>query len=467
MSEKNIEDIFQYIDKNAKDHIARVQEFLRQPSVARQDLGMRECGELLLSYLENLGFKDLELVETDRHPVACGRYDAGSDTTLIIHGMYDTGPAGNEEDWITPPFEARITKIKNLGNCIIAPGALRKAPNATFINAVEAILEVDGNLPVNLVFNVEGEHGLMSPNYPQFYEKYKHKIKDATAVFWPMSNQELDGSIVVKLGNKGMMGFQLECNGKNWGKGPTERPLHSADSMIVDNTTWRLMNALCTMTADDGNKIMIDGYFDDITPPSKEEIKMVDELLGEFDENALKEEFKVNKFVDDLHGKDLLMRHLFSPVLCIGNIHGGGPRPAPYPVSKTDVHIRLVPNQSVEGILQKVRAHLDQRGYTEIKIKPQYGVPWTRTRYDDPLAKATEGAYEALGYEYQLWPTGTKTPPTGVYELPYMDGGLGYGTRGLNELTVVDDIGKIAGIAKCEKYYVSMLYQYGELTKKK
>ena len=45
---------------------SRVQEFLRQPSVASQDFGMRKYAELLLGYLEDLGFNDLELVKTDR-----------------------------------------------------------------------------------------------------------------------------------------------------------------------------------------------------------------------------------------------------------------------------------------------------------------------------------------------------------------------------------------------------------------
>jgi len=467
MFEVNIQKIYEYIDRNLKSHISRVQEFLRKPSVASQDLGMRECADLFLSYLDGLGFEDLELVETDRHPVACGRYNTGSDTTLIIHGMYDTATVGNEQDWMTPPFDAQITEVDNLGRCIIAPGALRKAPNVTFVNALEAILKVDGNLPVSIVFNVEGEHGLMSPNYPQFYNKYKHKIKDASAVFWPMADQNLDGGIIVKLGNKGMMGFQLECSGKVWGKGPLEKPLHNADSGIVDNTTQRLMNALCTLTADDGNKIVVDDYFDDILPPNDDEIDMVNKILNNFNEENLKKDLNVNKFVYDLHGKDILFRYLFSPVFCIGNLHGGSPRPAPYPVSKVNVHIRLVPNQTVDGILQRIRNHLDRRGYTEIKIKPQYGVPWTRTKCNDPVAEATIASYEALGYDYELWPTGTRTPPTGVYNLPYMDGGLGYSQRGLNELMVVDDVGKIAGLAKCEKYFVSLLYKYGELTKMK
>ena len=467
MKKESINKIYEKIDQNIEKHTKRVQEFLRQPSVASQDYGMRDCANLFLKYIEKLGFEDLELVETDRHPVACGRYDSGSDTTLVVHGMYDTAPIGDENEWISAPFEAAITYIENVGNCIIAPGALRKSPNATFVNALEAILEVDGNLPVNIVFNVEGEHGLMSPNYPQFYDKYKDKIEDADAVFWPMLSQNQDGKVSVLLGHKGMMGFQLICDAKTWGRGPMEKALHNADAGIVDNTTWRLMDALSTMTNRAGKDITIDEYMDDIKQPNQKDLEIMNKLVNEFNIESLKKEWKIKNFVDDLDGGALFKKHLFSPVFCIGNIHGGAVRPAPYPVSKIDIHIRLVPDQSVDKILQKVRNHLDTRGYEDILIKPQYGVPWIKTKFDDPIATASINSYEEFNCKYEVWPNGTKTPPTGVYHLPYMDGGLGYGRRGINELMVKDSTDKIAGIADSEKYFVSFLYNYSEACSEK
>jgi acetylornithine deacetylase/succinyl-diaminopimelate desuccinylase-like protein len=466
MKKESINKIYDRIDQNIEKHIKRVQEFLRQPSVASQDYGMRECANLFLKYIEKLGFQDIELVETDRHPVACGRYDSGSDTTLIIHGMYDTAPIRDENKWISPPFDAKVKYIENIGDCIIAPGALRKSPNATFVNALEAILDVKGTLPVNIVFNVEGEHGLMSPNYPQFYEKYKNKIKNADAVYWPMLSQNLDGKISVLLGHKGMMGFQLICDAKKWGRGPLERPLHNADAGIVDNTTWRLMDALGTMTSRAGKDIIIDNYMDDVRKLSQKDLELMNNLVEKFDTNNLKEEWKIKTFADDLEGAELLKKHLFSPVFCIGNIHGGAPRPAPYPVSKVNVHIRLVPDQSVDGILQKVRNHLDSRGYEEIQILPQYGVPWIKTEFNDPLVSASVESYEEFNCLYEVVPNGTKTPPTGVYNLPYMDGGIGYGRRGINELMLKDSTDKVAGIADCEKYFVSFLYNYSKASSK-
>ena len=45
-----------------------------------------------------------------------------------------------------------------------------------------------------------------------------------------------------------------------------------------------------------------------------------------------------------------------------------------------------------------------------------------------------------------------------------MDGGLGYGRRGPHELIIVEAVGKIAGIYRCEKYFVHLLYRFSEIS---
>lgn len=146
---------------------------------------------------------------------------------------------------------------------------------------------------MNLVFNVEGEHGLMSPNYPQFYQKYKHKIEDAAAVFWPMANQNSNGRVIVKMGDNGMMGFQLECSGKLWGRGPMEKTLHNADAGIVDNNTWRLMNAICSMTKKDGSEIAIARAGDVV---KKEPIELTQNIRNKH-QNTIHTHFNIYEFL--------------------------------------------------------------------------------------------------------------------------------------------------------------------------
>ncbi|PYT37365.1 MAG: hypothetical protein DMG45_26045, partial [Acidobacteria bacterium] len=65
---ERVRKIHTYIAEHKAQHIVRVQEYLRQPSVSSWGLGIKECAELLMSYLKRLGCKEVELVKTDGHP---------------------------------------------------------------------------------------------------------------------------------------------------------------------------------------------------------------------------------------------------------------------------------------------------------------------------------------------------------------------------------------------------------------
>jgi len=97
----NINKINKYIDAHLNQHISKVQEFLRQPSVLAENYGIRECAELLKSYFVNLGCKDTRLVETGGSPVVYAEYYAGAEKTLLVYLMYDTQPF-EEEKWTSP-----------------------------------------------------------------------------------------------------------------------------------------------------------------------------------------------------------------------------------------------------------------------------------------------------------------------------------------------------------------------------
>src|SRR5690349_23868812 len=69
--------VFAHIDKNLPQHIAKVQELIRQPSISPENKGVRECANLVLSYLTSLGCKG-GLEETAGNPVVYARHDAGA-----------------------------------------------------------------------------------------------------------------------------------------------------------------------------------------------------------------------------------------------------------------------------------------------------------------------------------------------------------------------------------------------------
>src|SRR3989442_7807700 len=83
--------VFAHIDKNLPQHIAKLQELIRQPSISPENTAVRDCANLILSYLTSLAAK-ASLDETSRNPVVYGNYVAAADKTIAVYMMYDTMP---------------------------------------------------------------------------------------------------------------------------------------------------------------------------------------------------------------------------------------------------------------------------------------------------------------------------------------------------------------------------------------
>ena len=60
---RELEDIYRHIDQNLDEHVVRVQEWIRQPSVSNTGEGIRECAEMTRGYFEELGCQKSEVVD--------------------------------------------------------------------------------------------------------------------------------------------------------------------------------------------------------------------------------------------------------------------------------------------------------------------------------------------------------------------------------------------------------------------
>jgi len=464
----NVDKVSKYIDSHLDQHISKVQDFLRQPSVSAENYGVRECAELLRDYLAELGCKDARLIETGSFPVVYGEYNAHAEKTLLVYMMYDTQPFSDEE-WASPPLEARLVDIEPFGKCIVARGAINsKGPLIAFLNALESILAVGDEIPVNLKFVAQGDEELGSQHFARFVEEHKEMLGKADALFGPEASQDEKGTVIIGLGWKGIEYIELECSGKSWGRGPTEFGIHSSDKSWVDSPVWRMIHALATMTSKDGNRILVEGWYDNIKPPSEEDLELVDKLVETFDEESTKHEMKVQRFINDLHGKDLLMQYLYSTTLNIDGIWGGYTGPGtktvlPHKIT-VKMDIRLVPNQSPEEVVPKIRKHLDKYGYNDVIVRSIDPYDWSKTNVKDSIVQATIKAYRRLGYEPEIWPMNASSVPYYLFnrkplQLPFIDAGLGYGARAHapDEYFVIEGNKKVAGLAECEKSFVVIL----------
>jgi acetylornithine deacetylase/succinyl-diaminopimelate desuccinylase-like protein len=309
-------------------------------------------------------------------------------------------------------------------------------------------------------------------------------MRQADGVLFPMSVQAPDGGATLLLGVKGILYFELEARGGTWG-GPQRSEIHGSYKAVVDSPTWRLVQALASLTTPDGNTIRVPGYYDGIRPPTPEEQQLINGAARNRDEEQLRQAAGVERFLDDLQGRDAIVEALYMPTLNIDGIWSGytgeGVKTILPHVATAKVDSRLPVGLDPDEALAKIRAHLDGNGFGDIELRKLSGYPAAQTSVHSDLAQAVIAVYNKYltrlgagsengsGAQLSVQPRIAGSAPfyqfTERLGLPLVPAGLGHG-RGAhapNEIYLVEPASgvPIAGLAEIEKAYVDLLYALG------
>ena len=141
-----------YLEQNLDRSLDELSKLVAQPSISAQNLGLKECAQLVAGMLEARGFK-CQIMDTDGAPVVFGERKGRSDKTLMFYNHYDVQPPEPLELWDTPPFEPSRRDGKMYGRGISDD----KGHIVSRLHAIDAILANEGELPCNIKFIIEGE----------------------------------------------------------------------------------------------------------------------------------------------------------------------------------------------------------------------------------------------------------------------------------------------------------------------
>ncbi|MCK7595223.1 M20/M25/M40 family metallo-hydrolase [Pseudomarimonas salicorniae] len=466
------EAVYARIDSEIEQHLGQLQRWVRQRSISAQDDGVREMAELLAADLRQLGFAEVSLVETRGHPGVFGYYDAGAERTVVVYMMYDVQPV--DPDWrIEDPFSGELVELP-IGRVLMARGATnQKGPQRAFLNAVDAIRKETGGLPVNLYVVAEGEEELGSPNFGEVLAPYIERLRKADAAFFPMNLQRPSGEATLNLGVKGIIYFELEARGGDWG-GPSRNDIHGSYKVLVDSPALRLIQAIASMTSKDGNTIMIEGYYDPIREPSTSERALIERQAATADDAALQKALGTSRWIDGLTGREAIERHLFHPTLNVNGIWSGytgeGTKTVLPHKAVAKIDSRLPPGLEPEAAYAMIRRHLDKHGFGDLSLRPMSGYPAAHTPVEDPLVQAVIGVLNKYGATPEVSPWLAGSAPfyqfTRTLDLPFVFGGLGHGSgaHAPDEYMLIEPAEgtRAAGLAELEKSYVDLLYALSE-----
>ncbi len=366
---KEMKEVYDYIDAHAQEYIELLQKFCRQPSISATGAGIRGMVDLLVREVPKAGAV-LEVCETDGNPILYGEVEGeNKNRTISFYNHYDVQPPEPLEEWISDPFDAQIRDGK-----LYARGATdNKGSLLSRVCALKALRAVNGCAPLNVKFIYEGEEEIGSPHLHEFAEKYPDRIK-TDGFAWEGGSKQLNtaegvGPLEVCLGVKGLLYIELRCRTAN-------SDLHSANAAVVKNPAWRLVQALATMK-DANDHVTIDGFYDDVKKPSDYEMKCLETLC--YPEEASKQRMGLDGFINDLTGIPLLEKFYYQPTANIAGFKAGyigdGAKTVLPGSAVVKMDLRLVPDQTPDDILAKVRAHLDRRGFTDIEVVKISGEP--------------------------------------------------------------------------------------------
>ena len=468
----DLQPILAEIEKRHDEAVKRLQTWIQQPSIAAENRGVNEGCELTMQMLRDAGFQSVSKVPTDGQPGIFATLDAAAPRTLGVYLMYDVKQVTPSE-WSSPPFDAALVDKPGLGKVIIGRGAVnQKGPEATFLAALHAIRGAGRKMPVNFVLVAEGEEEIGSPHFRQIVRRPEvtAALKKAEGIFLPDAAQDLDGSITVELGAKGVVEIELVSSGERWGRGPSH-DIHSSEKARVDSPAWRLVHALNTLVSADGNTPAVPGFADKARPLSPAEKQMIAAAAKRMDENVAKQAFGVQHWINDVGWQESIEMLLSRPTINIEGLVGGYTGPGGKTIlphrAAAKLDLRLVPDMTAAEALASLKSHLAKQGFEDIEVNMTGGYDPNSTSADARIIQKELKVYRDKGIDPILLPRSPGSWPGYVFtndplRLPAGGFGLGHGNgaHAPNEYYLIESANpKVQGMDGAVRSYVEFIYE--------
>jgi acetylornithine deacetylase/succinyl-diaminopimelate desuccinylase-like protein len=367
-----------------------LRDFCSIPSETGHLPELERAASWVAERLDAAGAEVTVLTEEGIPPVVIGELGSGPRTLLAVQ-HYDVQPAAPLELWETGPFDPQVRdgRLYARGVCDDKGEFLHR------VQAVEALRDASGDLPCRVRFIVEGEEESGSATLASLLAQ-RPEFLEGNAALIEGGGVDEAGRPVLVCGVRGMLYLQL-----------TARTIafdgHSGMAQLLPNAAWRLVEALSTLRMPDGT-ITLDGFMDDVLAPTPAQLDHLRTIP--FEEAEIKRIYGVTDFVGGHTGFAAQVQDTFQPTCNISGIVSGWTGPSVKTITPAEasakLDLRLIPNQDPHLIAQRLRDHLDRRGFTDVEIDGVHAEYPYWTPIDDPVVDAAELAHAGIFEEQPL-----------------------------------------------------------------
>jgi len=441
------QEVRDYRMDNEERIVRELSEFLSIPNIASDTPNIQKNAAHLVEMLEARGIETHLLPITGRGPVVFGKLiSAEAKRTVIFYAHYDGQPVDAAAWTDGKPFEPalRDASIEAGGKRIPFPansarhGAAYhddwriyarsasddKSPIVALLAAIDALRARKIPLGVNLKVIFEGEEEAGSTNLQRTLELHKNLL-GADLLITADGPVHQSGRALVFFGNRGDIGIDVTVYGP-------VRALHSGHyGNWAPNPAMELSRLLASMKDSDG-RVLIEGYYDDITPLSEIEKK----ALAEMPENDGDLERALGIAKPEGGGKKLV-ELLMQPSLNIRGLRSAYVGEQAQNVvpdrAEASLEARLVKGEEPKKKFEQIAAFIEKQGFFVIDREPtmeerrthariakvvyEGGYRASRTPMDLPMSKAlVEVVRAAAGKDTVVMPSSGGSVPMYIFE---------------------------------------------------
>ncbi len=411
-----------YIQNNLDSSVEELSTLAAQPSVSAKNCGLEECAGLVRSMLEKRGFKVEFIRHGDSPPVIFATIKGNSHKTLLFYNHYDVQPAEPLDQWVSPPFEPQVRDGILYGRGVNDD----KGHIVSRLLAIDSFLAIDGELPCNIHWVLEGEEETTSAALHEIVRDEPQKF-NADACIWEFGGVDDQDRPMQYLGLRGICYVELTVE-------TASQDVHSGlGGSIMPNAAWRLIWALNSLKGPDEN-IRIAGFYSKVRPVSARTRALIEELPPQAD--YLKKQYGINSFLKNMKGEsEIRLAEAHEPTCTICGLTSGyqgeGSKTVQPAKASAKVDFRLVPGQVPDEIFELLRAHLDRNGFEDVKTELLAKDSPAVTDPDDPFVELViNSASEVYGKAAQIIPSVGGSGPNAIFkeflDFPIASSGVNY-----------------------------------------
>ena len=389
MTSTGLNDVVDFINLSRDRHVEELKAFLAIPSIsalAEHAADLRRCADWIAGEMRRIGLHNVTLIETPGNPVVYADWlDAPDAPTILFYGHYDVQPVDPLDQWASPPFEATVRD----GEIYARGAADDKGQIFMHFKAIEAYMQKQGRLPVNIKFMLEGEEEIGSSHLDEFVRSHRRELAADVVVISdsPMLERGIPS---ICYGLRGMVYCQIDLRG-------SKTDLHSGSfGGAVANPAFVLAQVLAQMK-DRSGRVRIPGFYDAVRPLTDEERAEWKKLP--FNETRYRKEIGAPRLAGE-KGYTVFERVWGRPTFEVNGLLAGftgeGAKTVIPAVAMAKVSMRLVPDQQPEVVATLFENYVRKvtPRTVELKVTRMHGgKPWMAA-FDNAFVRAAGRAIE-------------------------------------------------------------------------